>query len=405
MRAFTHWITSSRAAMRYVIIVGFGCMIYFILQKIHHRDGVSNFEIYYNALDAFLSGKPIYGVPFSGNSAYFTFAPLTLLFFLPFKIFPYSIAISFYYFLVLASYMLFTLYLIYYLEKEKGVKTTNIGWLILLVTLFLSDHFERQLHLGNVNVFLLIGSFFVYLFAERNRPLYGGLILGFLMLFQPYFVILIPYLLYRKKGMLVFSGAMTFAVALVIPAFFKGLEGNLALIHSWIDVLRAPSIHLSKAPNTLYGIYTTWILNPLGLEAGRGLILGGILVVVSILVLLIRKLKKTSEHNLNMFVEFFTIIAFIPHLVNTDTEQFMWTWPLLTVMFLLLQQTPKEKRSTYIGLLSIAFIPLVLNSPDIVGRKLMLLFDEGGVLGLANLILIAITLYLFIKRPLSGHTT
>jgi hypothetical protein len=301
--------------------------------------------------------------------------------------------------------MLFTLYLIYYLEKEKGVKTTNIGWLIFLVTLFLSDHFERQLHLGNVNVFLLIGSFFVYLFAERNRQLYGGLILGFLMLFQPYFVILIPYLLYRKKGMLVFSGVLTAAVALVIPAFFKGLAGNLALIHSWIDVLSAPSIHLSKAPNTLYGIYTTWILNPLGLEAGRGLILGGILVVVIILVLLIRKLNKKSEHNLNMFVEFFTIIAFIPHLVNTDTEQFMWTWPLLTVMFLLLQQTPKEKRSTYIGLLAFAFIPLVLNSPDIVGRKLMLLFDEGGLLGLANLILIGITLYLFIKRPLRGHTT
>jgi hypothetical protein len=106
-----------------------------------------------------------------------------------------------------------------------------------------------------------------------------------------------------------------------------------------------------------------------------------------------------------MFVEFFTIIAFIPHLVNTDTEQFMWTWPLLTVMFLLLQQTPKEKRSTYIGLLSIAFIPLVLNSPDIVGRKLMLLFDEGGLLGLANLVLIGITLFLFIKRTVESRTT
>jgi hypothetical protein len=205
--------------------------------------------------------------------------------------------------------------------------------------------------------------------------------------------------------MLVFSGIMTFAVALVIPAFFKGLAGNLALIHSWIDVLSAPSTHLSKAPNTLYGIYNTWVLNPLGLEAGRGLILGGISVVIIILVLLIRKLNKKADHQLNMFVEFFTIIAFVPHLVNTDTEQFMWTWPLLTVMFLLLQYTPKEKRSTYIGLLSIAFVPLVLNSPDIVGRKLMLLFDEGGLLGLANLVLIGITLFLFLKRTVEPRTT
>jgi hypothetical protein len=128
-------------------------------------------------------------------------------------------------------------------------------------------------------------------------------------------------------------------------------------------------------------------------------------VVITILVLLIRRLNKKADHQLNMFVEFFTIIAFIPHLVNTDTEQFMWTWPLLTAMFLLLQQTSKEKRSTYIGLLSIAFIPLVLNSPDIVGRKLMLLFDEGGLLGLANLVLIGITLFLFIKRSVGSRTT
>jgi len=38
--------------------------------------------------------------------------------------------------------------------------------------------------------------------------------------------------------------------------------------------------------------------------------------------------------------------------------------------------------------LVIAFVPFALNSPDIVGKDLRLLFDEGG-LGIANLLILA----------------
>jgi hypothetical protein len=48
-------------------------------------------------------------------------------------------------------------------------------------------------------------------------------------------------------------------------------------------------------------------------------------------------------------------------------------------------------RKTRITLLTLAFVPFALNSPDIVGSKIRLIFDEGG-LGLANVMIIACAL-------------
>jgi hypothetical protein len=51
-------------------------------------------------------------------------------------------------------------------------------------------------------------------------------------------------------------------------------------------------------------------------------------------------------------------------------------------------QKETTARTLTIALLAIAFVPFALNSPDIVGKDLRLLFDEGG-LGIANLLILA----------------
>jgi hypothetical protein len=50
----------------------------------------------------------------------------------------------------------------------------------------------------------------------------------------------------------------------------------------------------------------------------------------------------------------------------------------------------------YILFLTIAFIPYVLNSPDIVGKPLRNLFDEGGGLGIANLLFVLLAFFLVV---------
>jgi hypothetical protein len=107
------------------------------------------------------------------------------------------------------------------------------------------------------------------------------------------------------------------------------------------------------------------------------------------------------------FVEFFLLVALVPSLVATDTEQFMWVWPLVTFSLALVFSDFIAKKWPFIVLLILAFIPFCLNSPDIVGRKLQLLFDEQGLIGLANLVLVSLTVYLFVRfipaKKLSGR--
>jgi hypothetical protein len=91
------------------------------------------------------------------------------------------------------------------------------------------------------------------------------------------------------------------------------------------------------------------------------------------------------------FTEYFLLVALVPNLVHTDTEHFMWVWPMLALAIHETMKPDASRRKTRIVLLTLAFIPFALNSPDIVGSKIRLLFDEGG-LGVANVLILVCAL-------------
>ncbi|MFM7726427.1 MAG: hypothetical protein ACKO7B_06980, partial [Flavobacteriales bacterium] len=96
------------------------------------------------------------------------------------------------------------------------------------------------------------------------------------------------------------------------------------------------------------------------------------------------KLRWSNEIR---FTEFFLLVGLVPNLVHTDTEHFMWVWPMLALAIQQALNIDSPRRNVQIALLMIAFIPFAINTPDIVGERVRLLFDEGG-LGIANLIIL-----------------
>jgi hypothetical protein len=100
------------------------------------------------------------------------------------------------------------------------------------------------------------------------------------------------------------------------------------------------------------------------------------------------RLQGTTWSSDIRFKEYFLLVALVPNLVHTDTEHFMWVWPMLSLAIYAAMQKETTARTLTIALLAIAFVPFALNSPDIVGKDLRLLFDEGG-LGIANLLILA----------------
>jgi hypothetical protein len=257
----------------------------------------------------------------------------------------------------------------------------------------MADHLERELHLGNINLFLLIAAFWIFILLQKGRQVQAGLLYGLLLLFKPHFLILLPYFIWKKQWKASLFTVAFVSVGLLFPAIIKGWNGNLHLVHDWFTAMKDHSIKLEESPNTVYGIFNHFILRQPGHPLSIVILLG--LISLLFLFYLITNQRKQGNSEVR-FMEYFILVALIPNLVHTDTEHFMWTWPLIAYTMV---QIFKKKNTLFhseslavIVLFTISFIPYCLNSPDLVGKKLRFLFDEGGLLGVANLFIIAAAL-------------
>ncbi len=395
---FLTWVRQSNAAKRFAVIAFLLCIAYYILETINGRAQMADFRVYYDAANAFLHNTQLYGKSFGVSSGFYKYSPFACLPFVPLALLPYKIASIIYYLLVAFSIVWFSLYLLYLFhsktEKQLALKTTRIGWILFTISLFMADHLERELHLGNVNLFLLIGVVFSFVLIEKNKSTAAGIIYGVLLLFKPHFIILLPYFIWKKQWKVIASSVFTIACGLFLPALFKGIGANQQLLEDWLGAMRDHNMRLEESPNTIYGIVNHFVLNHQGNVNLVFLLLA--LVGGFFIWFLIRNQKKNGNSKVN-FIEYFLLIALIPNLAHTDTEHFMWTWPFIALIFMSLFTQEIKRRWMYIALMIIAFVPYCLNSPDIVGRTLEQLFDEGGLLGVANLIIASVAVMLHLR--------
>lgn len=394
MRGFFTWVSERRSIVLYLLIVGICCMIYFILQKLHYREGVSNLQVYYGAGKAALSGSELYRYSFDGGVGYFDSAPIVAYFFTPLTLVNYAVANGIYYFFILTIFIFLTPYLLYRLDKDYSIKPVNMGWVLVLTTLFLVDHLERELHLGNFNVFLLLNSILIYRLLSLKKIVLSGALMAFMVLMKPSLIVLIPlFFLFGCWRFILFS-ALFMVTGIGLPLIFGNHMLEYLRLMDWIAVW-TENIMVYKSFNTIYGIYNQWVLNPMGYESGI-FIVPAVLLLVAFFFYRWYKRVKSIHPDKYSILAFSVGLALVPSLIHADTEHFMWSWLVLILLFITLQGIKKNDRDLriYSVLLLLAFIPYVLNSPDIVGRRFMLIFDEGGWLGFAHLVIIITFMYI-----------
>ncbi len=399
MKRFSDWFRSSPAPIRYVLICTALALAYYALQKFNHRDGMADFRVYYDATQAWLSGDSPYGKAFGVSSGYYKYSPAALI---PFSVLvwlPYPFASAIYFAVVLAAFLILSLLLVRFMEQELGFSSQRRGWLLALSALFLADHFERELHLGNVNLFLLIAALALYVCWRNGRARSAGVILASILLVKPHFAILVPYFFWKKEFRTLAWMAAGVLAGLLLPALTEGWSGNIALHREWLAAMQHHNMRLSLSPHTLYGILNDWVLAPLGQQGGRSLVIAALASCAIGFFALLLLNRHRKEDPASCFLEFFLLIGLIPNLTHTDTEHFMWSWPLVTYSMAWLLTDAFPWRRLTIAVLLLAFIPYTLNSPDLVGRRMSWLVDEGGLLGMANVLLLALAVALYLRQP------
>ena len=349
---------------------------------------MADFRVYYDAAGALISGDTVYGKAFGVSSGFYKYSPFACIPFIPLALLPYGIASVFYYLLTTAAIIWFSLRVS---KVVYGSETSNSLMLPILTGLFLIDHLERELHLGNVNLLLLIALFESYFLLKSNRNSEGGALYGIALLFKPHFLLLLPYLIWKRRFAAVLTCFAVVGLGLLIPAAALGWQQNVQLLQQWANAMSDHNIALQLSPNTIYGLINIAFLNG---TAGATLVLSCLAAVgicIAFLILRNDRLTGAAWSTEVRFTEYFLLIALVPNLVHTDTEHFMWVWPILALAIYDVIKTNTPWRKTRITLLALAFVPFALNSPDIVGSKIRLIFDEGG-LGLANVMIIACAL-------------
>lgn len=390
-----NWIKTTAAGRRFVGITILLCIAYYVLELVNHRAQMADFRVYYDAASALINGTQVYGISFGVSSGFFKYSPFAAMVFVPFALLPYQVASILFYGIIVFAIIWFVYKLDSVLSNLKLVNHERSTGLVLLFSMiFMADHLERELHLGNINLFLLIGSLLLYESMINGKEKTAGIFFAILLLFKPHFLILAPYFIWRKKITLLVSTLLGVVTGLIIPALFFGWNKNLELFKQWIGAIRDHNVELSESPNTIYGLVNESIFSG---NAGNSIVLILLALTAVLFFILLLKNSKNKEQKGFDFIEFFVLVALIPNLAHTDTEHFMWSWPLIFYALSKLVSTPK-RMWVPIVLMALAFVPYCLNSPDLVGRTLQHIFDEG-LLGASNLVIVGVAVWWYFKKP------
>jgi len=369
----------------------------FMIENINGRFQLYDFLVYYSAADALLQGEQVYGIPFGLGSGFYKYAPFVLFLFTPYCALSFQAASVIHFALLSFCFMASSLLLKNLFQTYFFPQT--VKWESVLLSLSLVCvlvHVARELHLGNVNIVLILLVTFGLKYLLQSRDSFAGVLIGLAILIKPYFLLLLLPLLFHGRIRALLSVAATGLVALLIPTLFLGLSKSMDLHREWLAAMSGHSSYLSSS-HTILSLIRTY-LAPGAPAALVYAIIAGVALGYGILFLVGQRSgqwKRQQGEGTFLVMGYLGMLAIIPNLVITDTEHFLYLLPLVVWMVSYFFAVRDY------GLLAV-FILLILaygaNSSDLLGRELSAWISDWGLLGISNLLLIVLAFYIFFSH-------
>lgn len=386
---------------RFAIIVTSLFLILLVLQNINGRFWMNDFKVFYLAAKSFLQGEPVYHQQFGLSSGFYKYSPLSLLIFIPFSLLPYFYAKLIYY-LICTCFISLTIIASKKIWREVfGDKMQDSIYILIIAAIIAGGHLFRELHLGNINLLLLFALLSTLKLILSKKEKSAGLLLALIILIKPHFIVLIPLLFIREKNITLLSMTAGLMIGFFIPAFIVGFGENITLHLEWINTIVRHNASFLDSQNTIHIIFYNLFVRYIYADAGMFyMILLVALVALFILIFVLRNLRHERSSNdfrpasLNFTFEFLLIISIIPNLVLTDTEHFMYSLPLIVFILIFLFYS---MNFNIIIISAIAFLLYIGNWGDFLGEYSYVVAHYGS-LGIGNLIIAGISLYVFTKK-------
>jgi hypothetical protein len=355
------------------------------------RDMV-DFSVNYQAAQRLRLGETLYR-PTDGHYQ-FKYMPFSAFLYLPFTLLPLGAAKAAWYVVVIIS-----IYLVFSLTirlLRAGRKKTALASAAAAVTL--GRYFLRELDLGQINalittlLMLMILSYDSWA-GRPPRPQESrgtGLFWGLATALKPYALIYLPYFVLKKKWLTAARGFLVLGVAVLSPALFYGLKGNVIVLGEWRSTLSAstPRLFTTQDNISLMGFLTKWT----GRHDFSLMLYAIVLAGLAGLVFAVIRLGGKAERP--HVLEGFLLLALIPLISPLGWDYTMLSSaPALMLIVSHLDRYPRPARV----FLFINFAVIAFSLFDLMGRALYDRFMSWSVITVCFIILIGYLSYLRLR--------
>jgi len=170
----------------------------------------------------------------------FKYPPFAAMLYIPVSFLPLEAAKAVWYFVVIIC----SFSLIYIASRISIPKTEKNLLVMILPPLILARYFMREIQLGQINALVtMVLLFMVWCLVNKEdslpqrKEVKAGVLWGLGVALKPYALIFFPYFLIKKKWKPLLSGMLFIVLALIAPALFYGVRGNVIVHKEWVSTL------------------------------------------------------------------------------------------------------------------------------------------------------------------------
>ncbi len=369
-------------------------IIFLVLEVYNGRFWQSDFSVYYRTAERLLSGENLFRIADDGHYV-FKYAPSSAVFFIPFTLFPLEIAKYIYWFFL--SGVIYTgIYYSYRLVKYGSVLDSNrsINSVVIVSLLVLIVHLQRELHLGQVNqiIFLL---FVLFTWSVINgKDIISGLSLALSLFFKPFGLILIPYLIVKKRFKALIALIVSCIVIFLLPLIFYGwdmfINQNLMWINELLIELGNKQDLMAPANHTIFAVIARY--------TGLGIIIQEhdltgyyqILILAVIATWVLWFIFKGKDVSMPEISEVSILITLIPMLSFTSHNAFGFAE--MSIIMLVFYFTGQKLYFRIAAIIS--FILIGGNYYDLWGKTLSTLFNDISLVTIGSVLVLILLSFL-----------
>ena len=334
-----------------------------------------DYEVYRRAAERAVDAAPLYR-PDDGHYQ-FKYLPAFAVVVVPLALVPDSVARA-------SWFVLSVLLLVLLLRKTVSVLPERLhsrAYLIGITFVLLAKFYAHEIELGQVNIAMAALVVLALVQMRAGRELAAGLLIAAAIVLKPYVVLLLPWLVARRRLESCAGAALGLVLALLLPVALYGFDGNLHLLEEWWrTVTETTAPNLADLNNvSAASVFFRWL--------GPGPVAQGLAValVCTLLAAAAAVFFKRSGIPVPEPLEVGLLLTMMPII---SPQGWDYVFLLSTVATMLLVNHRAQLPGVTRGVVTAALLVIAFSIFDVIGRAAYLQFMRLSIITICYLVVV-----------------